>query len=233
MIALVDGDLICYINAVSAENDEPRIAMVRCSSHIERILKSLNTTEYIIYLSGGHNFRYDLNPTYKANRTTPDPIHREVCKQFLIREWQAIETDGYEADDALGCRQDNSTVICSIDKDLKMIPGNHYSWPVSRKGKIIKEETFTTVDFLTGMKSFFRQMLTGDTADNVIGLAQIGPVKASYHINDLNSEDEMYEKVRGLYAQHERIHDFEMNLDSLWVWRDLGVTYTMRREMYE
>lgn len=76
-------------------------------------------------------------------------------------------------------------------------------------------------------------MLTGDTSDNVIGLKQIGPVKASYYINDLNSEDEMYEKVRGLYEQYERMDDFNTNLDSLWIWRDLGVTYTMRRDMYE
>lgn len=233
MKALVDGDLIAFINAASAEHEPAYRAMSRCSNHIERILKSINTTDFQIYLSGGRNFRYDLNPSYKANRTAPDPKHRQVCKQFLVNEWDAIVTDGYEADDALGCAQTKETIICSLDKDLMMIPGHHYSWPLSRKGKIIKEEQFYTIEYLKGMKNFFRQMITGDTSDNILGLKQLGSIKASAIIDDLDDENEMYEEVKGLYEVYDRMNDFESNLDLLWIWRSLGITYTIRRDACE
>lgn len=232
MKALIDGDLIVFINAASAENDESYFAMTRCSNHIERILKSVNTTEFIVFISGGHNFRYDLNPSYKANRTGPEPRHRQICKQFLINEWDAVLTEGYEADDALGCNQTEDSIICSLDKDLMMIPGQHYSWPLSRKGKIIKEESFSHTEYLEGMKSFFRQMLTGDVSDNIRGLSKIGPVTAANYIDHLTTEEEMYEVVKQLYEEHGR-DDFDVNLDLLWIWRNLGETYTIRRDFSE
>lgn len=248
LTALIDGDLIAYINAASAENDEARIALLRADRQMRDILDYVNADKYKLYLSGGTNFRYGINPQYKANRVGPEPIHRKATHNFLIREWNAIETDGYEADDALGCEQNDETVICSLDKDLLMIPGRHYSWPIMRKGKIVRDHTFHDVSYIAGLQHFYKQMLIGDTADNIIGVAGIGKVKAHNTIINLLQEDKMYNKVLDLYQQEavgqqslEDISDdeyqrltfegynrFIMNADCLWIWRSLGINFTIR-----
>lgn len=228
MIGLIDGDLIAFINASSAEGDPVEIALLRADKQIRKILDYLNISSYKVFVSGGENFRYEVNPNYKANRIdVPSPIHRKACHQFLIDEWKAEETNGYEADDALGCFQREDTIICSLDKDLLMIPGRHYSWPIVRSGKIIRDHKVQTVTYEQGIRTFYEQALIGDTADNIFGVAGLGPVKAKKALEDCESEKEMFEKVRELYQDDERLF---MNLDCLWIFRQLGITWSIRSE---
>lgn len=226
MEALIDGDLVAYINAASCSEDDPEyVALIRTEERIRKILTHTQATTYRIFLSGGNNFRYEINPQYKANRTAPDPIHRRACHQFLIDEWKAEEATGYEADDALGCNQTENTIICSLDKDLRMIPGKHYSWEISRKGVIIREPEFAEVSYMDGIKHFYKQMIIGDTSDNIFGVVGLGKAKAAKIIDPLETEDQMKAVVASLYNDDER---FVMNADCLWIWRSLGVTYTTR-----
>lgn len=224
--ALIDGDLVAYISAASCTDDDPEhIALVRVEDRLRKILDHTKCTSYKVFLSGGKNFRYEINPHYKANRTSPDPKYRQMCHQFILDEWKGEETDGFEADDALGCFQTENAIICSLDKDLRMIPGRHYSWEISRKGVIIREPEFTEVDYMSGIKHFYKQMLIGDTSDNIIGVQGLGKAKAAKLIDPLETEDEMKQLVRGLYNDDER---FTMNADCLWIWRTLGITYSLR-----
>lgn len=250
MIALIDGDLIAFINAASAENDPPEIALIRADKHVRNILDYLDCTSYKLFLSGGTNFRYEVNPNYKANRTAPSPIHRKLCHQFLIDEWKAEETDGYEADDALGCFQREDSIICSLDKDLLMIPGKHYSWPITRQGKVLRDHKVQEVTYEQGIRHFYEQSLIGDTADNIFGVVGLGPVKAKKALEGCVTEKEMYTKVLDLYQQEsidkafhtgiteddiqrvtfEAYERLVMNLDCLWIWRHLGITWSIRSE---
>ena len=68
--------------------------------------------------------------------------------EYLVKEYKAEVCDGQEADDALGINQTDQTIICTIDKDLLMIPGQHYNF--------VKEE-FKTVTYLDGLKHFYMQ----------------------------------------------------------------------------
>lgn len=224
--ALIDGDLVAYISAASCTEDDPEhIALIRVEDRLRKILNHTGCSSYKVFVSGGDNFRYELNPEYKANRTAPDPIHRKICHQFILDEWKGEETDGFEADDALGCFQNGDTIICSLDKDLRMIPGKHFSWEISRRGEIIREPEFIEVDYMTGLKHFYKQMLIGDTSDNIIGVRGLGKAKAAKLIDPLETEAEMIQLVKGLYNDDER---FIMNADCLWIWRSLGVTYSFR-----
>jgi 5'-3' exonuclease len=156
-----------------------------------------------------------------------DPIHREAVKEFLITEWGASVTDGYEADDALGINQTEDTIICSIDKDLKMIPGKHYSWPILRKGVVIREAKISSVTELEGLKAFYTSLYVGDTSDNIIGVRGIGAVKAAKIIDPLPSERAMFNTARAAYADDSR---FFMNAACLWILRQEGETF-MEREI--
>lgn len=191
---------------------------MRVSQMMHSILDTVDADTFRVFLSGADNFRYDINPEYKANRKdTPDPRWRAACKEFLVTEWEAEVTEGYEADDALGIHQTKDTIICSIDKDLNMVPGLHYSWPIVRKGVTVREGIIYEVSTLDGIKSFYRSLLVGDRSDNIIGVQGIGPVKAAKIINPLESEKDMYNAVCKLYNDPDRL---DMNIDCLWIQRE-------------
>lgn len=213
MQALIDGDIVCYSNAASAEQDPVEVAYMRIDQMMHSILDTTNSDTFRVFLSGSNNFRHEIYPEYKANRKDMvDPRWRKLCKEYLVREWDAEVTDGYEADDALGINQDTvgtweqgehlpmyNTIICTIDKDLDMIPGRHYSWPIVRKGAVVREGKIYEVSEIEGIKSFYRSLLVGDRTDNIFGVDGIGPVKAKKMIDNLETEEEMFERVAELY----------------------------------
>ena len=216
-IALIDADIVAYRCAAASENDPLDIALLRTDKLMRDIISETGASGYLSFLSGPNNFRKEIYPEYKANRKdTVDPIHRQACKQFLCYEWNASVSDGYEADDALGIYQNEETVICSIDKDLLMIPGNHYNF--------VKKE-FCSVDELEGLRSLYRSALVGDKADNIHGVRGIGKVKAAKLIDVLTDEKDMYNTCCKLYNDPERL---DMNLDCLWIFRNLNERWSDR-----
>jgi 5'-3' exonuclease len=211
MRALVDGDLVAFRAAASAEKEDVQIALFRTDRTVQDILDESGATEHIIFLTGDKNFRKEVCPDYKANRKDRVlPQHLAACKQFLVTHWKANTCNGYEADDGLGMAQrDHGTVLCSLDKDLLMVTGHHYNW-------VKKLHTVITPD--EGLKRFYTQLLVGDTSDNVFGIKGIGPVKAARILDQLLPE-EYYTAVRTIYNDDERLH---RNGKLLWIWRKEG-----------
>jgi 5'-3' exonuclease len=242
MLALVDSDTPIYSTALVSKDVSEAIAKSRLDVCISNIIRDSACSEYKLFVSGGSNFRKEIDPSYKANRTQPDPIHREALRLHLIKEWNAIECVGFEADDMCGVeqKQDESTIICAIDKDLLQVPGLHYSWPIIRKGITVRPAVFQEVSVEQGWRNFFTQTLTGDTSDNIKGIYGIGPKKAEKLLEDWHTEEEFYNAVYNEYVgfcmngleEAEGIQRLHSNLDLLWIWRELGITYSIRREIY-
>jgi hypothetical protein len=209
MKALIDGDIVVYRGAASAEEDDVWIALARADQMIQDILADTGATSYNVYLTGTGNFRRDIAPSYKANRPDARPKHWEAVREFLITQHKAMMCNGYEADDEMGVQQDKetmSTVICSIDKDLLQIPGRHYNF-VKKLHSVVTPEN--------GLKFLYMQSLIGDRSDNIIGVAGIGPVKAERALAELLPE-EWYDKCRELYNDDERFH---LNMKLLYIWQ--------------
>lgn len=199
MHVLIDGDILCYRTGYTVnEEGQEGFARARMNETIQRILDAINARNFTIYLSDSkNNFRLNLFPAYKANRTQPKPIHLEYLQNVLLNDWKAEVAFDEEADDALGInqKQDHSTCICSIDKDLLQIPGLHYNW-VTGKSKVVTE--------LGGLSCFYAQLLTGDSTDNVcvatkLSCPGIGPVKAEALLEGCNTEEEMFQQVCKAY----------------------------------
>lgn len=114
------------------------------------------------------------------------PIHYSAIREYLVNRWGANLVYTFEADDKLAMSQTESTVICSFDKDLLQVPGNHYNW---RTG------VFKSISETEGWRSLFKQVLTGDTADHIPGIPRYGPVAAKVYIDGLNEPEAMYERV--------------------------------------
>lgn len=213
MRALIDADIVSF--SCAAYNNE--WGWDACKSDIDllmkRILETVGADDYTAYISGSNNFRYQIYPEYKANRRDKqDPIYRAEANAYLVTEYGARVTDGYEADDGIGIEATSlgeSCIICSIDKDLRQIPGRHYNW---------RKNEFDLVSPLEGFRSFWRSVLTGDRTDNILsGLTRMGPVTAGKIINDLTNEWDMYQAVKAIYNNDERL---EMNCKLLYILRE-------------
>lgn len=214
IVSLLDGDIFCYRSGYSCEKEgeatEPlAIAIARLDSAIDLCLQEVGSVEYKLFLTASNNFRKEVYPGYKANRTSPKPIYLEQLRQHLIDNRSAIVANGMEADDYLAINQTDNTVICTIDKDLKQVVGRHYNF--------VKKE-FDTVDELQGLRTFYAQFLIGDTVDNIIGIAGLGPAKSSKLMNACTNEAEMFIKIRKLYNDDTRMR---MNGICLWMKRTL------------
>ncbi len=174
---------------------------------MQRILYAASATEYKVFLSGNDNFRYAINPEYKANRKdVPRPEWLQPVREYLVVNHKAIICDGVEADDELGIHQDkenNTTIIASIDKDLLMIPGLHYNF--------VKDE-HSTVTKLEGLRHFYIQLILGDKADNIFGYdgkaRSVIPIflqPAIDYILACEYEQDMYEYVADMYDDMDRL----------------------------
>lgn len=202
-IIAVDGDIIAYRCAASCEPNrvkpflEPvRFAIARMGevlSHIQAVQEEYGCEEMKMYITGSRNYRKVLDPTYKAHRTQPPPTYLGACQEVLVIDYGAEVCDGYEADDALGiAATEYDSITATIDKDLMQIPGLYYDF--------IKH-VIHTVDNDSADKLFWTLMLTGDRADNIIGVRGIGPVKAERYLNNAPNRMEL---VRALYNDDTR-----------------------------
>ena len=213
MIALIDMDLVVFRCAASAEQDNLGIAIYRMNELLDQILEKTSATEYKAFLTGEDNFRKQIYPEYKANRTQPKPVHLEECRKYAVKEMNAEAEYGLEADDLLGINQTEDTIICSLDKDLLQIEGNHFQWAISGNGWS-KEDTFITQSKDAANFHFYKQCLMGDKSDNIKGIEKIGPKKAEKLLVGLTSEQELFNAVRDAYGNDD---EFLMNAGCLWI----------------
>ena len=100
-----------------------------------------------------------------------------------------------EADDGMGTNQTHykdDSIICSLDKDLLQIPGHHFNFVKNKFTYVTPEE---------GVLTFYKQILTGDTTDNIFGIRGIGPKEAAKALDHLIDEGEeaMFPLVRDMY----------------------------------
>ena len=195
MKLLIDGDPIVYRIGFACQMKDKETGEVTaeptpytlysCKAFVNGILNNTNCDTYKIFLSGKNNFRYKIREDYKANRTDAEkPVHYKLVKDYLIKQYKAQIVDGMEADDALSLSQTDDTVIATVDKDLLMVEGKHYNYV---------KETWQDVTAEEGEQFFYKQMLTGDKVDNIIGIHGIGEKKATKLLN--NTPREEWDKV--------------------------------------
>jgi DNA polymerase-1 len=187
---------------------------------LDTILADTSATSYELWLTGSNNFRYKVYPEYKANRIGAyRPKWEKAVKEHLTSKWNANWSDGNEADDMCGIRSSQvmqPNIICHLDKDINMIPGKHYNWMLQRLGKVIREARIYHVTLEEADRFFWKQLLTGDTTDNLKGVPGVGPVKADGILRECTTNQECYERIRELFSCDEEL---DMNAQCLWIQR--------------
>lgn len=233
MFLHLDADTIVYGSAFAAQKSiegivtevEPEWkAIANAKSTIHRIIVKLRPMEYTLYFTASGDttnfrFHYGRNYGYKYigykehRRFTDKPVHYTVVRNYLMENYPADLAIGEEADDRMAiCHltQGRPSMISSLDKDLKMIPGEHYNYQKDIRYTITEEE---------GIRNFYKQLLEGDRADNIPGIKGLGPVKSHKLLGHLVTERDMFKTVQGIYNDDERLFNIGM---CLWIRRFHG-----------
>jgi 5'-3' exonuclease len=220
MKLLIDLDPIVYRVGFATQKKMPdgeveaepvNYALYTVKRFMTTLLNNTKADEYIGFLTGKDNFRYTIDSEYKANRKGTDkPVHYQAIREYLEKYYNTEVINGKEADDALAENQTEDTAIATIDKDLLMVAGRHYNY--------VKKE-WQTVTPEEGTKFFYKQMLMGDTVDNIPGIKGIGPKKAEKLLDKTKREDwdklveEKYEEFFGEGWFHRMLQNTQL----LWM----------------
>jgi hypothetical protein len=104
------------------------------------------------------------------------PFHYLAVRDYLLSYHDAVLSVGQEADDDLGIQQmahfkkgrvkmsHAGSVICTLDKDLRTVPGFHYQW---------QDEEVAWVSRADARFNFYVQVLTGDKTDTINGVPKL------------------------------------------------------------
>lgn len=227
--------------------DEPSLLFLTCDEQLlrqENKRRKREGQEALLYL---HNFRKHIavSVPYKNTRSTK-PYHYYNLRAYIHAKYSPILAIGCEADDLLAVYQDKeglSTIICTRDKDLRQVPGMHYSWEcgnqagwgptrVDELGELQLNAKKTKL-WGTGLKFFFSQVITGDKVDTIPGLPKGGPVLAYKLLSACTTEEEMYEAVSQAYEEKAgegwEIY-LKEQIDLLWMVREFKEAWPV---MYE
>ena len=169
---------------------------------IGEILHETGADEVMIAFTPAETFRHRLAVTqgYKENRKgAPKPEYAQKIVEYLEKTYNCITGDDIEADDVLGQHQTTSTVLASNDKDLMMIPGEHYNFT---KGEL------AFVDPFSADRWFFIQLIAGDPTDNIQGIPGIGMAGATKLVDAYDVD------IEGLV--HEINNLYEDSYDERW-----------------
>ena len=188
MIALVDGDVMCYRIAFACKDDSEGVAVSTMAAFLEEILMvDLGLSDWQIFLTGKTNYRKEIAVTapYKGNRPQEKPAHLELLRNYLVTAWGAIMSEGEEADDCIAIKATelgDDCIMVSVDKDFMQVQGWHYNF-------VKKEKQYVSAE--NGLRFFYKQILMGDKADNIVGIKGVGPVKAEKMLATATTEQEM------------------------------------------
>jgi DNA polymerase-1 len=173
-----------------------------------------SSEDYQTYLTGSTNFRFEIAKSYpyKGNRkATEKPKHLGTARDHMINKYEAVVSVEEEADDLISkaaAALNYNCVVASIDKDMLQLPCWHFNFG---------RNEWLQVDPKGGTKFFYHQILTGDRADNIVGLHGIGPKKADKLLQDCHTEEELWEVIVKAYdGDLERIIE---NARLLWLRR--------------
>lgn len=176
--------------------------------------------EYRGYLTGPGNFRYKLATIqpYKGNRKeSSKPVWLGEVRKFLKDECATEEVCGVEADDKLAVeflKDPSNTLLASKDKDFRQLP-NLTMWTWQTK-------EFITATPVEANRSFWKQVLTGDATDSILGCKGIGDAKAEKLLGSVTNEKLMLTVV---YAEYMKVYGKEAwkhmqeNCRLLWLCR--------------
>jgi DNA polymerase-1 len=197
-------------------------AVTSCINKLNVILENTGCKDFYLHFTAGRDsFRYTrIAKEYKANRlvdsqgaNTRAPfglyqIKQELCRRYPLKTKMWYEC---EADDAvwwLGNKYPDKYIVCAVDKDVLGATVheafNYYTragYTHPKSGNEIQPIDMKFVTAEEPEKFWYKQCLTGDAGDGIIGLSNIGPAKANKILVGCKSELDMWDAVVEAYEK--------------------------------
>jgi DNA polymerase-1 len=179
--------------------------VVNAIKHLQR--KYQGAKIIMVFDAKGSNFRHQMFPDYKANRS---PAHDDLIIQIeplykIIRAmgFHFLCEEGVEADDVIAtlsrfaAKSGIETIIASGDKDLFQLVGGNIK-QLDMKGKLYSEAEVEEKMGVRPNQILDLLALTGDSVDNIPGVPSVGPKTAAKWL-------EQYSDIEGVKANAEKI----------------------------
>ena len=168
----------------------------------------------VIFDSARKNFRNEIYPEYKANRSdTPEdliPQFEYIRKSVLAFNLPSIELINYEADDLIATyteqilKKGGMVTIVSSDKDLMQLYKKNVRIFDPMKSKFITQEDIDNKFGVEPKKIIDVQALAGDSSDNVPGVPGIGVKIAAELINQYGTLETLLERANEIKQNKRR-----------------------------
>ena len=184
---LIDADVLAFEASVIAEESiewkeemwtvhaDMALAKARIVNRVEEFKQKLQADDIVMALTDRANYRRVLNPDYKSNRSKSRlPIILKQVKKWILEEMDGQLWPNLEADDVISIlatdkKMDEETIIVSIDKDFKSVPGIYYDFNKDETHHVSEEDAD---------RYHLIQTLTGDATDGYSGVPKVGAVTA-------------------------------------------------------
>jgi len=178
-IVLIDADSLLYKGYEDLDYYKDIIDNI-----FSQIIVDTKADSYKIFLESKFNttFRKILNPSYKANRIKKEPpFNMYEIKEYIIETYNPYLSIGVETDDSIISTVRyivknyplTDVIVAANDKDYLTYPICYYDIFYLRFGDI-KVVSKDEAEY-----NFYKQLLMGDSVDNVKGIKGIGPKGAS------------------------------------------------------
>ncbi|MEI6501351.1 MAG: DNA polymerase I, partial [Armatimonadota bacterium] len=214
-LILIDGNNLLHrayhaLPALSNAEGQPTGAVYGLVQMVLPLLEQEQPEQAVVAFDPhGPTFRHELDSNYKANRVALAPelaaqmdLAREVVEALGLG---MVSLEGYEADDVIGTLTERAhaegreVLILSADRDMVQLVRPGVTVMANLKGmKDVKlydeaavwEQYGLRPDQIVDMKA-----LSGDTSDNIPGVAGIGPVGAAKLLTDYGSLEGIYQHL--------------------------------------
>ena len=202
---LLDGDVFVYRHTSSVEtpihwgNDlwtlhsDAKEAKQKLDIQVRTLKKDLEADSVVFTFSSSLNFRNDVLPGYKGNRTRRKPIAYRPVRKYCLETYRNLTFPYLEADDVLGIlatgrRVRGKKIVVTVDKDLKTVPCDLLN-------PLKPEDGVVTISRQKADYNHLTQALVGDTTDGYSGCPGIGVKKAARILD----QDPTWDAVKTAY----------------------------------
>jgi DNA polymerase-1 len=194
------------IRPLTSTKGVPVNAVYGFISMIVKLMKEKNPDHLVFcYDRKEPSFRKDLYENYKANRSEmPEdlqvqmPYLKQVATLFGICD---LEIPGYEADDLIGTvarlaeKENYESYIVSGDKDFCQLVSPKIFLYDTMKELVYDEAQVKEKHGVSPAQFIDYLAITGDTSDNIPGVAGIGPKGAQKLIEQFGSVEGIYQNI--------------------------------------
>ncbi|HEY2862623.1 MAG TPA: DNA polymerase I [Casimicrobiaceae bacterium] len=204
---LVDGSSYLYrafhaLPDLRTSRGEPTGAIRGVVSMLRRLVEDGKPDRFaVVFDAPGKTFRDDWYPQYKANRAAmPDDLARQIGPLHeLIRAygWPLLMIEGVEADDVIGTlvrraeAQGFDAVISTGDKDLAQLITPRVTLVNTMSNERLDMQSVSAKFGVRADQVLDLMTLTGDSVDNVPGVAKVGPKTAAKWLSEYGTLDQV------------------------------------------